>query len=37
MQSDVSEVNYLKRTKEALSKISARIQETNNKIKRLVQ
>ena len=37
MQSDVNEVNYLKRTKEALSKISARIQETNNKIKRLVQ
>ena len=37
MKSDVSEVNYLKRTKEALSKISAKIQETNNKIKRLVQ
>jgi len=37
MKSDVSEVNYLKRTKEALAKISARIQETNNKIKRLVQ
>jgi hypothetical protein len=37
MKSDVSEVNYLKRTKEALSKISARIQETSNKIKRLVQ
>ncbi len=37
MKSDASEVNYLKRTKEALSKISAKIQETNNKIKRLVQ
>jgi hypothetical protein len=37
MKSDVSEVNYLKRTKEALAKISARIQETSNKIKRLVQ
>lgn len=37
MKSDVSEVNYLKRTKEALAKISAKIQETNNKIKRLVQ
>ena len=37
MKSDVNEVNYLKRTKEALAKISARIQETNNKIKRLVQ
>ena len=37
MKSDANEVNYLKRTKEALSKISAKIQETNNKIKRLVQ
>jgi len=37
MKEDVNEVNYLKRTKEALAKISARIQETNNKIKRLVQ
>ncbi len=37
MKEDVNEVNYLKRTKEALSKISAKIQETNNKIKRLVQ
>jgi len=37
MKSDANEVSYLKRTKEALAKISARIQETNNKIKRLVQ
>jgi len=37
MKSDVNEVRYLNRTKEALAKISAKIQETNNKIKRLVQ
>ena len=37
MKSDANEVNYLKRTKESLAKISAKIQETNNKIKRLVQ
>ena len=37
MKSDVNEVRYLNRTKEALSKISAKVQETNNKIKRLVQ
>jgi len=37
MKADVNEVRYLNRTKEALSKISAKIQETNNKIKRLVQ
>jgi len=37
MKSDANEVSYLKRTKEALAKISARIQETSNKIKRLVQ
>jgi len=37
MKSDVNEVRYLNRTKEALAKISARIQETNNKIKHLVQ
>jgi hypothetical protein len=37
MKSDANEVSYLKRTKEALAKISARIQETNNKIKRLIQ
>ena len=37
MKSDVNEVRYLNRTKESLAKISAKIQETNNKIKRLVQ
>lgn len=37
MKADVNEVRYLNRTKEALAKISAKIQETNNKIKRLVQ
>ncbi len=37
MKSNVNEVRYLNRTKEALAKISAKIQETNNKIKRLVQ
>jgi hypothetical protein len=37
MKSDVTEVRYLNRTKESLAKISAKIQETNNKIKRLVQ
>ena len=37
MKSDANEVNYLKRTKESLAKFSAKIQETNNKIKRLVQ
>jgi hypothetical protein len=37
MKADVNEVRYLNRTKEALAKISAKVQETNNKIKRLVQ
>jgi len=37
MKEDVTEVRYLNRTKESLAKISAKIQETNNKIKRLVQ
>jgi hypothetical protein len=37
MKQDVNEVRYLNRTKEALAKISAKVQETNNKIKRLVQ